>query len=100
MKDQQLRLSLAAERDLDDLFDYIATESGATRAQAVLRRIGATLESLAAMPAIGRVRGDLDGGPRSFTTWPWVIIYDALIDGRGILVWRILDGRRDLANLV
>ena len=100
MADQQLRLSLAAARDLDELFDYIATESGATRAEAVLRRIGATLESLAAAPAIGRVRRDLHGEPRSFTTWPWIVFYDALDDARGIVVWRILDGRRDLTKLV
>ena len=36
--------SLDAERDLSDLFDYIARESGVDRAEMVLRRIGTIVE--------------------------------------------------------
>jgi plasmid stabilization system protein ParE len=48
------------------------------------------------MPRIGRARDDLDGKPRTFAVWPWVIVYEPLRRGRGIIVWRIIDGRRDL----
>ena len=89
-------LSLDAERDLDLLFDWIARESGPERAEAILRRIGETLELLAQMSRIGRVRADLDGEPRAFAIWPWLIVYEPLSEGQGIVVWRAIDGRRDL----
>ena len=92
--------SLVAERDLGELFDYIAQESGVQRAELVLRRIEHTLENLGDWPFIGRVQPDLDGKPRTFSLWPWIIVYEPQPDGRGIYVWRILDGRRDLSELV
>ncbi len=93
-------LSLDAERDLDTSFDWIATDSGVDRADAILRRIDETLELIAAMPRVGRVRHDLDGEPRTFAVWPWVIVYEPRPTGPGIVVWRIIDGRRDLPHHV
>ena len=90
--------SLAAERDLDELFDWIARDSGPDRAEIVLRGIEQTLETIASMPRIARVRHDLEGRPRTFSVWPWVIIYEPRPTGSGIVVWRILDGRRDLTS--
>jgi len=92
--------SLDAERDLADLFDYIAQDSGVQRAELVLRRIERTLDTLADWPFIGRVRPELDGEPRSFSVWPWIVIYGPQPSGRGIYVWRVLDGRRDLPRVV
>ncbi|HWD27241.1 MAG TPA: type II toxin-antitoxin system RelE/ParE family toxin [Rhizomicrobium sp.] len=92
--------SLLAERDLVELFDYIAVDASEDRAEAVLRRIDQTLETLAVMPRIGRVRGDLVGSPRSFSIWPWLIIYEPQESGEGIYVWRIVDGRRDVPRLI
>ena len=89
-----------AERDLSELFDYIAADSGNDRAEAVLRRIHQTLANLALFPRIGRVRDDLDGSPRTFAIWPWLIVYEPAEDGRGIIVWRIVDGRRDLPKVI
>lgn len=91
-----VRLSLDAERDLEALFDWIASDSGVERAEAVLRRIEDALELIAGMPRIGRVRPDLDGAPRTFVVWPWVILYEPSLTGPGIAVWRVFDGRRDL----
>ena len=92
-------LTRAAERDLDDLFDYIANDSGPDRAEAVLRRVDDTLRNLASLPRIGHVRPDLDGAPRVFSVWPWLVIYEPLDTGKGIVVWRVVDGRRDLPGL-
>jgi toxin ParE1/3/4 len=92
----QIVLSRDAERDLDALFDWISRDSGVERAEAVLRRIEDTLEQVAAMPRIGRIRQDLDGGPRTFAVWPWVIVYEPLSTTTGIVVWRVIDGRQDL----
>ncbi len=93
----RILLSRAAEQDLDDLFDWIARDSGADRAEAVLRRIEETLLNLAATPGIGRIRHDLDGAPRSFALWPWLILYEPTEDD--VLVLRVIDGRRDLPSV-
>ena len=92
--------TLDADRDLDSLFDWIARDSGLVRAEAVIRRIDDTISHIAAMPGVGRVRKDLDGAPRVFSVWPWLVIYEPLPGGAGIVVWRVLDGRRDLPNTV
>lgn len=96
MAQSRIVLSLDAERDLDSLFDWIAEDSGVDRAEAILRRIDETLQLLAGMPRVGRIRSDLDGEPRTFAVWPWIIVYEPLSTGQGIVVWRVVDGRRDL----
>jgi plasmid stabilization system protein ParE len=92
--------TLDADRDLDSLFDWIAYDSGFERAEAVIRRIDETITHVAAMPGVGRIRKDLDGAPRSFSVWPWLVIYETLPRREGIVVWRVLDGRRDLPAVV
>ena len=89
-------LSRDAESDLDAMFEWIAVDSGVDRAEAILQRIDETLGLLADRPRIGRVRRDLDGSPRTFAVWPWVIVYEP--SSTGIVVWRIIDGRRDLPH--
>ena len=93
-------LSGRADLDLDNLFDLIAEDSGAQRAKAVLLRIKQTMELVATMPGMGRVRDDLKGDPRTFAVWPWLIVYEARPDGQGIYVWRVIDGRRDVPRHV
>ena len=93
-------ISYAAQGDLTELFDRIAIEHGLDRAELVLRRIDAVVTSLAAWPRIGRVREDLDGSPRTFSIWPWILVYEPQESGTGIIVWRVLDGRRDLPTIV
>ena len=92
--------SCQAEKDLVELFDRIADEHGLERAELVLRRIEATITSLAAWPRIGRIRKDLDGLPRTFSVWPWLLVYEPQKSGKGIVLWRVLDGRRDLPAVV
>lgn len=92
-------MSVEAEQDLADLFNYIANEDGVDRAEVILRRIEQVLDTLASWPLIGRVRPDLDGVPRIFSVWPWLIIYEPRTEA-GILVWRVLDSRRDITAVV
>ncbi len=93
-------ISLDAERDLTELFDYIAANSNVDRAEAILQRIQQTLQNLSLFPRIGRVREDLDGAPRAFSVWPWLVVYEPIEDGPGIVVWRVVDGRRDLPRTI
>jgi toxin ParE1/3/4 len=92
--------SLEADNDLADLFAYVAIEDGLDRAALVLQRIQTAITSLADWPGIGRVRKDLDGTPRLFSVGPWVIVYEAQNTDQGIVVWRVVDGRRDLRNVI
>jgi toxin ParE1/3/4 len=92
-----LKLAL---QDIQDLFAFVAQESGTDRAELILRRIEATAQSLANWPGIGRIRQNMDGAPRAFSVGPWLIVYEALPSGEGIAVWRIIDGRRDLTDLI
>jgi plasmid stabilization system protein ParE len=78
--------SFEAERDLSNLFNYIANESGVDRAEMVLRRIEQSLKVLAELPLIGRVHNELDGSPRTFSIWPWIVIYEPDATDKGILV--------------
>jgi plasmid stabilization system protein ParE len=93
-------LSLDADRDLDALLTYLATHSGADRAAAVFDRIDEILQLLAMTPTLGRVRRDLDGGPRSFAVMRWVVFYEPMESEDGIYVWRVIDGSRDLGRTV
>ena len=68
--------------------------------QLLLGRIYGALEVLAFAPRIGRERAEFAGSPRSFSVRPYVIFYEPLPEGDGILVWRILHGARDLRPLV
>ena len=91
-------LSFAAQRDLESLFDWIAGDTGPQAAAGALRRIAHKFEVLAAMPRIGRVQNGLDGAPRTFAVWPWIIFYTSADDGSGVLILRVVDGRRDLSR--
>lgn len=96
----RLIVSSEADADLKEISGFIAEHDGAVRAAAVAERIRKTMHNLAFMPGMGR-RGSsyLEPGSRIFPVAPWTIVYEPLPDGDGILVQRILDGRRDLAAI-
>ena len=99
MPKPQLYLSASARSDLDAIEDYIALQSDGVRAARVVDRILSVCEAVASMPGIGRDRPDIKGHPRVLPVRPWLIFYEPLADRRGVLVTRIVDGRRDLTNL-
>jgi plasmid stabilization system protein ParE len=89
-----------SDADLGGIWSYIADNSSASIADAVLARIFGALEALSFAPLIGRVRADLNGKPRSFPVRPYTIIYEPLPHNDGIVVWRVLHGARDLKRIV
>ncbi|HWA92473.1 MAG TPA: type II toxin-antitoxin system RelE/ParE family toxin [Rhizomicrobium sp.] len=99
MTSRQVVLSKDAEDDLDKIEAYIVEQSGELRAADVRSRLEKTMSNLAFMPGIGRERPYLDVGARAFPAPPWTIVYDPLPGGDGILVQRVLHGRRDLAAI-
>ena len=82
-----------ADRDLDSICSFIATDSvGAADKQS--DRIGEVFEMLVQNPLAGRERPELRQGLHSFPVGSYVIFYIPLPDG--IEVIRVMNGRQDI----
>ena len=88
--------SRAARADLDQIWDFIA-EASESRADAFIRRLTRTFETLAGRPLIGRARDNLGTGVRSIPVGAYLIFYRP-IEG-GVEIVRVLHGARDYAKL-
>ncbi len=100
MAESRILLAAEARADLLDTWIYISRENAIVIADAFLARIHGALEILASAPLIGRRRPELTGRPRSIAVPPYVVFYEPLPEGDGILVWRVLHGARDLRRIV
>jgi len=89
-----------ARQDLLGIWVYIAEESAPAIADAFLARLSGALEIIAYAPHIGRERPEFSGSPRSIPVKPYVIFYEPLPEGDGILVWRVIHGARNLDPLI
>jgi toxin ParE1/3/4 len=89
-----VRLQPRAERDLAELYAYIAERDSEDRALAVLRRFEEALSRRAVFPLSGRARDEIRPGLRSFPVGGWVVFYRPAVGG--IVVVRVLRGERDL----
>jgi toxin ParE1/3/4 len=91
-----------AERDLEDLFSYIATHDSRRNAEQVLSRIFAITDRLSDSPDRGskpkelRSVGDLEYRQVFFK--PYRVIYRVV--GKQVIVYLITDGRRDMQSLL
>jgi len=86
-----------AERDLQEVFDFIAERSGEERAALVLRRIARTMEHLAHTPHAAQRRDELRPALRSVPVSGYIIFFFPIPDG--IRVSRVLYGRRDIDGI-
>ncbi len=94
------RLSERAEADLDDIWFYVANESGGLGiANRLIDSLTDTFLLLSRQPYLGRSRDDDFGpGTRSLTVREYVIVYS--VDGNdGVQILRVVHGRRDLEDL-
>lgn len=93
------RLSPEAEFDLDDIWYYVATESGSIEiADRVIDSIGDRFLLLATHPHLGRSRDeDLRYGVRSFPVGKYIIFYR--IENNTVLIQRVLHGSRNIEAL-
>jgi toxin ParE1/3/4 len=89
-----------AEADLEEIVTYVALDDP----RAALRladRIEASLERLSGFPKLGRIPGDEDlraAGYRSRVIGEYLAFYS--LEGRTVMVHRILPGRRDYKELL
>ncbi len=92
----KLRLTPAARKDIDSIWQFTAAHWNADQAETYVRALGRAMELLAASPAIGRSLDDIWPGCFKFPTASHVIYYRASADG--ISVIRILHKSMDAEN--
>lgn len=95
-------LSEDAERDIEDIYDFVADRDGVARADGLLVALEAVCESLAELPERGNIPKELASiGIDEFRETrykPYRIIYR--IDGGQVIVYGVFDGRRDMQSLL
>lgn len=93
------RIESAAEADLDQIWLYVARESGSMDiATRFVESITDRFIFLANFPYAGRSRDrDFGFGFRSFAVGEYLIVYQ--VEGTEIAVLRVVHGRRDLDGL-
>ena len=93
------RLAPSAEADLDDIWVYVAKDSGSIEiANRLIDTITDRFFVLARFPYIGRSRDeDFGSGYRSLAVGDYVIAY--CVENEDVLILRVVHGRRDLEAL-
>jgi toxin ParE1/3/4 len=93
------RVAPEAEAELDNIWYYVAKESGSIEiADRLIDSITGRFYLLARHPHMGRRREDLRPDLRSFAVGEYVIIYR--IEKQHVLILHILRGSRDLKRLL
>lgn len=91
------RIAPEAEAELDEIWYYIARDSGSIdRANRVVDAITDRFYFLAAHPAAGRARDDLRPDVRSFPAEGYAILY-RVADDDSPLILHVLHQSRDIA---
>jgi toxin ParE1/3/4 len=95
-----LRVAAEVEAELDEIWSYVATESGDPDvAERQVNSIADHFFMLSRHPQLGRRRDhDLRPGLRSLSVGAYVILYR--IAGRDVLILHVFHGRRDLKTLL
>jgi toxin ParE1/3/4 len=98
----QVVLTEDAERDLEDLYTYIATHDSLQSPERVLSRFLEIADSLAAAPTRGSQPKELralgDQEYRQVFFKPYRLIYRVV--GQQVVIYLIADGRRDMQSLL
>jgi toxin ParE1/3/4 len=92
-------LAQRVEADLDDIWYYVAKESGSIEiANRLIDTITDRFLTLPSFPYLGRSRDeDFGSGYRSLAVGEFVIVY--CVDHEDVLILRVVHGRRDLERL-
>jgi toxin ParE1/3/4 len=95
-----IRLGPLIEAELDEIWIYIARESGSTDiADRLVSSITEHFLLLSRHPQLGRRRDhDLRPGLRSLSVGGYVMIYR--IEANDVLILHVMHGRRDIKGLV
>jgi toxin ParE1/3/4 len=93
----QFRLTEPALRDIEQIADYIARQSGLAQADHFLAKLDGRFAKITQFPSLGRRRDEILPGLRSLTTDNYLILYQAVQQDVEIL--RVVSGYRDLSAL-
>ncbi|MEA1849049.1 type II toxin-antitoxin system RelE/ParE family toxin [Chryseobacterium sp. MHB01] len=89
-------LSEAADKDLEDIFDYTLNNFGFDQAEKYLLEIEEVFQILVLHPESGKARNEIKEGLYSFPKDNHIIFYRVL--DKYIRIVRILHGSRDVPN--
>ena len=102
MKRYRVRMTEEAERDLIDIYSYVAIHDSVEKAAHVLDQLEPRCSSLAESPLRGHIPPELDRiGVTSYREVhfkPYRIIYEVI--GQDVFVHCVLDGRRDMQSVL
>ena len=87
----------SADRDLDDIYDWIAADDPIA-AERHVRRIVAAVERLAEFPESGRARPEIGEGARSLGVGRCLVLYR--IEGECVEIVRVVHGAQELGGLL
>ena len=91
------RITPRASQDIEEIADYLATQSSLASAETFLSGIDSALQRIAQFPQIGRKRDELYPDLRSLPYKQYLIFYRLLEDE--IEIFRVVSGYQDLAAL-
>lgn len=94
MASYHYELSLAAESDLEEIYDYTCDRFGVDQALVYLGGLDELFASICAQPQLGRSRDEVRDGVRSISYVSHVVFYRVMI-GR-IRIVRVLHASRDI----
>ncbi|MFH0341590.1 MAG: type II toxin-antitoxin system RelE/ParE family toxin [Chromatiales bacterium] len=98
----EVSLTADAERDLEEMYDYIAAHDGPAKADYVLDRVEKVVEGLSTFPERGSFPKELAAlGMREYRqafVKPYRVIYRVL--GQHVYIFLIADGWRDIQTLL
>jgi toxin ParE1/3/4 len=91
---KRIRVAAPAERDLDEIWFYIAKNSGSIEiANGVVDSITDAFPLFARAPEAGTKRDELDDGLRGFPVGNYIVYYHE--SGQYVVISRVIHGMRD-----
>ena len=102
MKKYQIKLTSEAEKDIEDIYDYIAKKDTLQNAEHVLDNLELLILSLDESPERGHYPPELSiqgiKDYREVLYKPYRVIYEII--GSKVIIHLCLDGRRDMKSLL
>jgi toxin ParE1/3/4 len=91
---KELRISNEAERDLDQIWQYLWRESGSSDvANGFIDKLTARIGALEHSPKAGRQRDSMEAGLRAFPIGNYIVYYRE--DDQFVTVSRVIHGNRE-----
>ncbi len=94
---QKFRLTEPAIKDIEQIADYIAKQSGLVQSELFLNKLDAKFTKIAKFPNIGRQRNEILPGIRSISIDNYLILYMPI--GQDVEIFRVISGYRNLSAL-